>query len=236
VTLPVVSRFAAVQDLSGVRSTLSHGLRLAFLLTIPCAVGLIFFAEPIISLIFQRGHFTYESTLQTAAALQYYAVGLVAYSSIKVLAPAFYALNRRNLPMLVSFLSIVTNYFLNQVFTFQLGFGHRGLALSTSLVAIINFTILYVMMARHIDGLETRALLKNLGKLALASLPLTLVCVAAQHWLFANLATMAFLPKLAAVLGTIGVAAAAFGVSVALLRIEEVEDVIAMAKRKLGRR
>ena len=235
VTLPVVSRFAAVQDLAGVRSTLSHGLRLAFLLTIPCAIGLIFFAEPIISLIFQRGHFTYESTLQTAAALQYYAVGLVAYSSIKVLAPAFYAINKRNLPMMVSFFSIATNYLLNQVFTFQLGWGHRGLAFSTSLVAIINFAILYGMMTRHIGGLETRALLKNLGKLAFASLPLALVCVAANQWLFAGLATMAFLPKLVAVLGTITVAAAVFGGSVALLRIEEVEDVLAMLKRKLGR-
>ena len=235
VTLPVVSRFAAVQDVAGVRSTLSHGLRLAFLLTIPCAVGLIFFAEPIISLIFQRGHFTYESTRQTAAALQYYALGLVAYSSIKVIAPAFYALNRRNLPMLVSFFSIATNYVLNQVFTFQLGFGHRGLALSTSLVAVINFAILYGLMARHIDGLETRALLKNLGKLAFASVPLALLCVAANKWLFAGLETMAFLPKLIAVLGTISVAAAVFGGTVALLRIEEVDDVVAMLKRKLGK-
>ncbi|MCX6967844.1 MAG: murein biosynthesis integral membrane protein MurJ [Verrucomicrobia bacterium] len=236
VTLPVVSRFAAVQDLSSVRSTLAHGLRLAFLLTIPCAVGLIFFAEPIISLIFQRGHFSYESTVQTAAALKYYAVGLVAYSSIKVLAPAFYALNRRNLPMFVSFFSIATNYLLNQVFTFQLGFGHRGLALSTSLVAVINFAILYFMMTRHIGGLETRALLKNLGKLAFASLPLALVCVAANTWLFAGLATMAFLPKIVGVLGSIAVAAAVFCGTVALLRIEEVEDVLAMARRKLGRR
>ena len=235
VTLPVVSRFAAVQDVAGVRSTLSHGLRLAFLLTIPCAVGLIFFAEPIISLIFQRGHFTYESTCQTAAALQYYALGLVAYSSIKVLAPAFYALNRRNLPMFVSFFSIATNYVLNQVFTFQLGFGHRGLALSTSLVAVINFAILYGLMARHIDGLETRSLLKNLGKLAFASVPLALLCVAANKWLFAGLETMAFLPKLIAVLGTISVAAAVFGGTVALLRIEEVDDVVAMLKRKLGK-
>ena len=236
VTLPVVSRFAAVQDHANVRSTLAHGLRFAFLLTVPCAVGLIFFAEPIISLLFQRGQFTSESTRQTAAALQYYAIGLVAYSSIKVLAPAFYALNRRNLPMLVSFLSIATNYLLNQVFTFQLGFGHRGLALSTSLVAIINFAILYFMMARHVEGLETRALLKSLGKLALASVPLALVCVAANTWLFAGLSTMAFLPKLAAVLGTISIAASVFGVSVVLLRIEEVEDVLSMVKRKLGRR
>ena len=236
VTLPLVSRHASTRNWPEVRSTLAHGLRLAFLLTLPCAVGLFFFAEPIISLIYQRGAFSFNSTQQTAAALQFYALGLVAYSGIKVVAPAFYAIDRRNLPMLVSFFSIATNYLLNQVFTFQLGFGHRGLALSTSLVAVINFAILYFMMARHIDGLETRALLKNLGKLALASLPLALVCVAANRWFFAHLATMAFLPKLAAVLGTICAGGAVFGTAVALLRIEEVEEVLEMARRKLGAR
>ena len=235
VTLPVVSRFAAVHDLGGVRTTLSHGMRLAFVLTVPCAVGLIFFAEPIISLLFQRGQFTYESTLQTAAALQFYAIGLVAYSCIKVLAPAFYALNRRNLPMLVSFFSIATNYVLNQIFTFKLHFGHRGLALSTSLVAVINFSILYVMMSRHIGGLESRTMFRNLGKLSLASVPMMVLCLSSQHWLFAGLATMAFLPKLIAVFGTIGVAAIVFGGTAALLRIEEIDDVIKMVRRKLGR-
>ena len=235
VTLPVVSRFAAVSDLNGVRSTLGHGIRLAFLLTIPCAVGLICFAEPIISLIFQRGQFTNESMLQTAAALKFYAVGLVAYSSIKVLAPAFYALNQRNMPMLVSFFSIATNYLLNQFFTFHLHFGHRGLALSTSIVAIINFAILYAMMTRHIGGLETRALFKNLGKLLLASVPLALVCLAAQSWLFADLGHMAFLPKAVAVLTVIALAAGVFGLSVAFLKIEEMEDVLQMVRRKLAR-
>jgi len=235
VTLPVVARFASTQDMAGVRSTLGHGMRLAFLLTLPCAAGLIFFAKPIISLIFQHGKFTYENTVSVSGALEFYAVGLVAYSGIKVLAPAFYALDKRNLPMMVSFFSILTNGFLNLLITFYFGLGIRGLALSTSLVATINFVILYVMMTRHAGALETRVLLHSLGKLALASVPLALICVAANKLLFAGLATMAFLPKLVAVLGTISVAAAVFGGTVALLRIEEVEDVIALVKRKLGR-
>ena len=236
VTLPVVSRFASLHDHAGVRSTLGHGIRLAFLLTIPCAVGLIFFAEPIISLIFQRGRFDYRDTLQTALALKFYAVGLVAYSGIKVIAPAFYALNKRNLPMLVSFFSILTNYFLNDLFTFRLHFGHCGLAFSTSIVATINFAILYFLMIRHVGGLETRALLGNTARLLLACVPLAFVCLAAQRWFFAGLETMAFLPKTTAVLGTIAAAAAVFGACVLLLRIEEVEDVVRIARRKLARR
>ena len=236
VTLPVVSRFAAARDETGIRSTLARGLRLAALLTIPCAIGLWFFSEPIISLIFQRRRFTFEDTLQTAAALKFYAIGLAAYSGIKVLAPAFYAIDKRNAPMLVSFGSIITNYLLNQFFTFHLGLGHRGLALSTGLVAMINFLILYALMARHTRGLETRALCVTLAKLALAGAALAAVCVAAQRFVFAGLATMAFVPKLIGVFGTIALGGAVFGAVIWLLGVDEVRDLSALISRKLARR
>ncbi len=236
VTLPLVSRLASTNDHHGFRSALGRGMRLAFLLTIPCSVGLIFLGEPIISLLLQRGRFDVAATVATAGALKYYAIGLVAYSGIKVLVPAFYAVDKRNLPMLVSFFSIALNYILNQYFTFYLGFGHRGLALSTSLVALTNFAILYFLMRRHTKMLGTRLMLSNLVKLAVASLPLALVCLAAQRWLFADLAHMAFVPKLLAVLATIGAGALVFSIAVALLRLDEMEEVIKLVKRKLGRK
>ncbi len=236
VTLPLVSRLASTNDHHGFRTTLGRGMRLAFLLTIPCAVGLICFGEPIVSLLFQRGRFDAEATAQTAIALQYYALGLVAYSGIKVLVPAFYAVDKRNLPMLVSFLSIAVNYGLNELFTFHLGFGHKGLALSTSLVALSNFGLLYWLMRRHTRRLETRLMLANLGKVALASLPLVAVCLAARRWYFVDLSAMAFLPKLAGVFVTIGVGMGVFGVAAALLKIDEVDEVLRLVKRKLGGR
>src|SRR6201997_4324711 len=130
VTLPLVSRSAAVGDMAGFRSALAHAIRLVTLLTVPAAIGLILLAEPIISVIYQHGRFTAESTRQTAAALQFYAIGLAAYSAVKVLAPAFYAIDRRYLPMMVSIFSIIVNFLLNWFFMFKVGLGHRGLALA----------------------------------------------------------------------------------------------------------
>src|SRR6478672_11061706 len=146
VTLPLVSRTAALGDMAGFRSALAHAVRLVMLLTIPAAVGLILLAEPIISVIYQHGRFTAEATRQTAAALQFYAIGLAAYSAVKVLAPAFYAIDKRYLPMMVSIFSIAINFVLNWFFMFRMSLGHRGLALSTSLVALTNFLLLYIMM------------------------------------------------------------------------------------------
>ena len=73
-----------------------------------------------------RALHTRWSTAQTAAALQFYALGLVAYSGIKVLAPAFYALDKRKTPMMVSFASIGTNLLLNWLFTFHMGSAIAG--------------------------------------------------------------------------------------------------------------
>ena len=149
VTLPLVSKSVALGNTTEFRATLARGMRLAFLLTIPSAIGLAMLASPIISVIYQHGRFTAEMTRQTAGALQYYAIGLVAYAALKVLTPAFYAVGKRNTPMVVSFLAIGANLFLNWLFTFRLGWGHRGLAFSTGLVATINFLLLYALMRRH---------------------------------------------------------------------------------------
>lgn len=235
VTLPVVSRSAAANNMVEFRGILARGMRLAFLLTIPSTVGLVMLARPIISIIYERRKFGAADTLATAEALQFYAIGLCAYAGIKVLAPAFYAVGKRNTPMMVSFLSIATNYGLNQFFTFHLGWGHKGLAFSTGLVALTNFGLLYWLMHRHTGRLETRQMLATLAKLALAAGALASVCWCAQTWLFAGWAGFHFLQRAVLLGATITVAGAVFFATAMLLRIEELDDVTVLVRRRLGR-
>jgi putative peptidoglycan lipid II flippase len=204
------------------------------LLTIPSAIGLVILAEPIIALIYQHGRFTSASTFQTAGALRFYAIGLVGYSAVKVLAPAFYALDKRNLPMVVSLLSIGLNVALNWFFTFRLELGHRGLALSTSLVSITNFLILYAMMRRYVGRLETGVMLRTLGKLLLAGAFLAGICLGAQHFLFTSLSDALWQRALGLTI-TIAVGAAAFFGTAYLLHVAEVRDMAVLVRGKLGK-
>ena len=236
VTLPLVSKSAAVGNMDEFRAILARGMRLAFLLTIPSAIGLAVLAEPIISLLYQRGRFDAEMPRQTAGALQFYALGLVAYSALKVLTPAFYAIDKKKTPMIVSFIAIGTNLLMNWIFTWRLGWGHRGLAFSTSLVATINFIILYALMVRHSRGLETGALALTLVKLLLAGVFLGTVCWLSLHFALANWAHMAFLPKLLGVFVSIAAALGAFALAVYLLKVDEVHDLSRMVARKFGLR
>jgi len=235
VTLPVIARSAAAGNTAEFRSILARGMRLAFLLTIPSTIGLVMLARPIISLIYERRTFSSADTQFTAEALQLYAVGLCAYAGIKVLAPAFYALGKRNTPMMVSFFSIAVNYGLNQWFTFRLGWGHRGLAFSTGLVALTNFSLLYLLMHREVKRLETRQMAATLAKLVIAGAALAAVCWAAKTWLFAGWMHFNFALRATALFATIGVAGGIFFATAMLLRIEELDDLARLVQRKLGR-
>ncbi|NBZ94980.1 MAG: murein biosynthesis integral membrane protein MurJ [Proteobacteria bacterium] len=235
VTLPVISRVSALGDMGRFRSTLAKAMRLAVFLTLPSAVGLIVLAQPIIALIYQRGKFLDADTLHTAEALQFYAIGLVGYSCIKVLSPAFYAIDRKWTPMTVSFLSIGLNLVLNWLFIFRLGMGHRGLALSTAAAATVNFTLLYLFMTRVSGSLETTAMCSTLVRCLLASVPIGVIGWWCQPWL-ASLQNDSILLRAGALLGVIACAVVLFLVASWALKIEGFREFFEILKRKLGRK
>jgi putative peptidoglycan lipid II flippase len=235
VALPLLARRAALGDLPGFRSELARGLRLAMLLTVPATIGLMMLADPIISVLYQHGRFGAHETHEAAGALRFYALGLAAYAALKVLVNAFYALDRRRTPMLVSFAAVGLNLVLNWFFTWHLGWGHRGLALSTSCIASVNFLVLYVLMRRHLRRFETRAMLALCAKVLLATLALAVPCWIGAHWLLADWATQRFWWKLAWLLVTIAGGALTFLAAALLLRIPELEEVTRAVRRRLGR-
>ena len=235
VTLPLLSRLVVAGQMGAFRGELAHAMRLAVLLTIPSMIGLIILADPIISVLYQHGKFTAFQTAQAAGALQLYAIGLVGYAALKVLVNAFYALDKRKTPMVVSLIAVALNLGLNWLFTFRLGWGHRGLAFSTGCIATVNFLLLYALMRRHLNGLESRRMLVMLGKVALAGAALAAVCAASSHWLLADWQTQAFLTKLGALLATVVVGALVFAGCGVALHIEELKEVQGAILRRLRR-
>ncbi|MDQ6859919.1 MAG: murein biosynthesis integral membrane protein MurJ [Verrucomicrobiota bacterium] len=235
VALPLVSRSAATGNMPEFRGALAHAMRLVFLLTIPSAIGLSILAEPIIALIYEHGRFTAFSTAQTAGALRFYAFGLVGYAAVKVLAPAFYAIDRRNLPMNVSFISIGLNSLLNYILTFRLQLGHRGLALSTSVVALTNFGLLYVMMRRYVGALETGALVRTLAKLGIAGAVLAAICWFGSRFFFGGGIPGSEVHRIIGVGSIVIVGGAAFFAVAYLLRVAELRDLVTVVQRKVRR-
>ncbi len=235
VALPLLARMAATGNTEAFRSELARGMRLTFLMTIPSSIGLMVLAEPIISVLYQHGRFGAHETAESAAALRFYAIGLCGYAALKVLVNAFYALERRRTPMLVSFLAVGLNLALNWTLTVRFNWGHRGLALSTACVATTNFLILYALMRSHLGRLESRAMLALLSKVALASAVLLLASWAGAHFLLADWAVQSFWPKCLSLALVIVLAAAAFFVSASALGVGEVHEIARAVHRRLRR-
>ncbi|MGB7949421.1 MAG: murein biosynthesis integral membrane protein MurJ [Candidatus Binatia bacterium] len=221
--LPPLSRSSGQADLIEFRRTLVHSLTLVFLLCVPSAIGLAVLGRPIVSLIFEHGRFTAFDTVQTGDALAAYAIGLAGYAAVKVLSPAFYALDDARTPMLISLGSIVVNYVLNSLLVGP--FGHIGLAFSTSAVALINCLLLVAFMRRRIGGLEGSGLVSTLVRICVASIPMAVVA-----WLVntfcATLPLAGILLKLVRVSASITLAAMVFYAACRLLHIDELDEAV----------
>jgi putative peptidoglycan lipid II flippase len=193
VTLPLLSRLAVKGDTAAFRGELSRGMRLAFLLTVPSTVGLMMLSEPIISVLYQHGRFTAYEAGQAAGALRFYAIGLGGYAALKVLVNAFYALDQRKTPMLVSFMAVALNLIFNWIFTFQLGWGHRGLAFSTGLCGHLQLPgAVLADEAPSECGSRRVGCYACWSRSACPQLSLAAICWASQHWLLSEWATQHF--------------------------------------------
>jgi len=165
--MPILARQAAQKDIDSLKQTFTSSLVLVFSLAIPATAGLILLSEPIIRLIFERGAFTALDTLQTAQALTFYAVGLFAYSAIKVMVPVFYAIGNTRFPVMGSFLGVGAN-----ILTITLvidSLQHRGIALSTSCAMILNFLFLGTVLYRKLAGFPLGYLLLGVLKILTAT-------------------------------------------------------------------
>lgn len=185
-TLPAISRSAATGNFDEFRLTLSRSLATVFLLTMPSAVGLVVLGKSIIGSIYQGGGFDFYDTQRTADALSFFAIGLPGYAGIKVLTPAFYALNDSRTPMMVSLASVGVNFTAALVMTQHFGFGHAGLALSTSAVALFTFVVQFVILRRRLGGLYGRALVASLSKIAVACMAMGVAIAGSNALILGN--------------------------------------------------
>ncbi len=235
VTLPMLSRLATEGMTPAFRGALAKGLRLVLFLTLPCAVGLSIFAGEIVSLLFEHGKFTAHDVAMTAAPLQAYAFGLVFYSAIKVLQPAFYTIDRRFIPMMVSLGVIALNATLNSITVFVLHWDHTALAWATAFGLALNFAALYLSMRKFAGGLETRSLTQSLVSLLVGIALMAAVCYGLKMLLLAGWAKMSFVMQAAELGLIISLAAVVYFYVTQKLRVEEAGDFIGIVSKRFKR-
>jgi putative peptidoglycan lipid II flippase len=141
VILPALSRQHASEDPGAFSATLDWAIRMVLLVGVPAALALLLLAEPLIATLFHYGAMTERDTLQAAAALQAYSIGVMTFMLIKVLAPGYFARQDIKTPVKIAILCMVVNMVFNLILIWPLA--HVGLALATSLSAVLNASLLW---------------------------------------------------------------------------------------------
>ena len=230
-SLPDLSKHAA--DKEAMRRTISSGLRMMLMLNVPATIGLIALARPIIEFLLEHGKFTSHDTAGTAAALMFYAPGLVGYSAVKIASPSFYSLGDSRTPVIVSMLSVGLNLALNLVLVRVMGY--QGLALGTAIAALFNAGALLILLRRRLDGLDERRIGVALVKILIASALMGGVAVLFADWLTILVPGRALLVKAVRVFAAIATGVLVLAGAARLLDITEFTDATNTVLRRFTR-
>lgn len=184
VTLPYLARQFANDAHDEFSATIDWSMKLVLLISVPAAIGLTMLAEPLVATIFYGGNFSYDDVRMTALALQAFSVGLIGFSFVKILAPAFFARHDTRTPVRVGLIALAVNFVLSVVLVWfmtnrDFEGNHAGLALATSVAAMLNAWLLYRGLRK--DNIVHHS--KGWGKLALQALAANLVMICALYQL-----------------------------------------------------
>ena len=227
VMYPMISKMAAKEDMDGLEKSIIEAINTISILVIPATVGAMVFNVPIVKLLFGRGAFDPKALAMTSNALFFYAVGMIGFGLREILSRGFYSLKDSKTPMINGVIAVSTNIILNIILSRFLGIG--GLALATSISAILGSTLLMISLRKKLNGFSFGKIFFSWIKILGAALVMGLVAKLAFNWLFSPLG------ENLALLLSIGIGGLVYLALLPFLKLEEVENMIEMAKNKLKR-
>lgn len=228
--LPTFSAQVASGHREEMRGSLAVSLRGVLLMAVPASIGLILLREPLVALIFQRGAFDQRSTEMVSWSLLWYAAGLVGHCVVEIVSRAFYALRDTRTPVILGSMAMTLNIVFSLLFSAwfeRIGLmPHGGLALANSLATALEMVALLVLMARRLDGLQGRHILRA----ALAAL-LASAGMGAALWVW--LALNPLQPAALLAVGGLVLGGLVYGGLIAALRVQEIRQVWGLVAARL---
>lgn len=226
VMYPMISKMAAKNDIKGLETSIIEAINSISILVIPATIGAMVFNKPIVKLLFGRGAFDPTALSMTSNALFFYSIGMIGFGLREILARGFYSLKDSKTPMINGVIAVSTNIVLNIILSKFLGIG--GLALATSISAILSSTLLTLALRKKLNGFSFRKILLSWIKILMASLTMGVVAYFSYNFIHDIVGE-----SIALVL-SIGVGGIVYLGILPFLKLEEVENVIAIVKNKMG--
>lgn len=232
--LPSLAQSSAVGDAPGFRRTFGRGLRMVVALIVPAAVGLWVLAEPVIALVFEHGDFTAQDTIWVSLALRGYLIGLIFAAVDWPLNYAFYARQDTLTPALVGVISV--GVYLAVALSWVGPLGILGLVLADSAKHFSHVLVMLILTWRRMGSLRGLGLSRTLLKAAVASALMALVVLAVTGGIERALGGRGTVTRLMVVVGSGGAGLTAYLAAAWILRIEELGQLVQIARRWLTNR
>ena len=228
---PTMAAQYAQRDINALRSTTNYGLRFIFFMTIPASVMMIVLALPIVQLLLQSGKFNAMNARDAAAALQYYSIGIFAWSGQSILARAFYSVKNTKVPVIVG--TIATLLFLPMNRPLMETMGFRGLALATTIASALNMFSLLILLRVRLHGIEGGKLLTSVSKTLIASLAAAAAChiIYRAMWNMMNHDTYIFAHALLILTVCLSIGTAVFLGACKAMRMDEMHSLTRLVDR-----
>lgn len=166
-SMPSLSAHATDGEIEKMKDTLRNSLEMTFFVIIPSAVALFLLARPIVTVLFQKGHFGHEMTALTARALAAFTLGIPSAGLVRNLVPAFYANSESRIPVLAAATSLVSYMVLGPFLAWQWGVG--GLAVAISLCSWVNAIVLVRNFTKHFGNIGIQRSLPSLIRMLIAA-------------------------------------------------------------------
>ncbi|WP_018590730.1 murein biosynthesis integral membrane protein MurJ [Terrisporobacter glycolicus] len=232
VIYPVLSKLSTEDNKEEFNKSIVKSVNTVSLLVIPISVGAIILANPIVKLLFERGEFDARATEMTAIALVFYSIGMIGFGLRDILGKVFYSLQDTKTPMINGIIAMFVNIVLNILFVKFTNMQLAGLAFATSISALITIALLFISLRKKIGQFGGKSILVVMLKSILSAVIMSIVTLFVYKFL-GNILGNGFIKEGLTLALSAGAGAIVYGLSIIVLKVDEVNLIIDKVKEKI---
>lgn len=235
VVYPMLSKLSSENNKEKFNKSIRTSVNTVVLLVIPISVGAIILAQPIVKLLFQRGEFDQRATYMTSVALTFYSIGMIGFGLRDILGKVFYSLQDTKTPMINGAIAMILNIILNICFVKFTNMQLAGLAFATSISALVTIILLFISLRKKIGAFGGKSILLVMIK-SLISAGLMAIVTLFIYNVIGGMLGSGFIKEAITLFLSVGIGAIVYGISIIILKVDEVNLILNSIKSKINKR
>ena len=235
VVYPMLSKLSSENNKEKFNKSIITSVNTVVLLVIPISIGAIILANPIVKLLFQRGEFDARATQMTSVALTFYSIGMIGFGLRDILGKVFYSLKDTKTPMINGVIAMILNIILNILFVKFTNMQLAGLAFATSISALFTITLLFISLRKKIGNFGGKSIALGMIKSLISGIIMAVITLIAYRFI-ANMLGSGFIQEAITLALSVAIGAIVYGISIIILKVDEVNIILDKVKEKLNRK